>query len=156
MLGPRRRPHWLGLCRRPPRRSFNFFYCLARSNGSPTDWHPWLLLSWLTTYDLSSYAFVVVATNLATPFPLSLLHPSLQHFVQCSRLKSSMPFKCDLVLQYIPLSKQPFIMQPQIENEDVTWSPQYNMTITRTNKWRALSLQEVELDSWFLILQIPI
>ena len=34
-----------------------------------------------------------------------------------------MPFKCDLALQSIPLSKQPFEMQPQIENEDVTWSP---------------------------------
>jgi hypothetical protein len=30
------------------------------------------------------------------------------------------PFKCDLALQNIPLSKQPFKMQPQIENEDVT------------------------------------
>ena len=39
---------------------------------------------------------------------------------QCSRLKSSMPFKPDLALQNIPLSKQPFKTQPQIENEDVT------------------------------------
>ena len=37
-----------------------------------------------------------------------------------SRLKSSMPFKRDLALQNIPLSKQPFKMQPQIQNEDVT------------------------------------
>ena len=40
-------------------------------------------------------------------------------------------------------------MQPQIENEDVTWSPQYNMPVTRTNKRRALPLQEIELDDWF-------
>ena len=32
---------------------------------------------------------------------------------QCSRLKSSILFKCDLALQNIPLSKQ----QPQIENK---------------------------------------
>ena len=70
-----------------------------------------------------------------------------------SRLKSSMPFKC-LALQNILLWKQPFKTQPQIENEDVTWSPQYNMPGTRTNKRRVLSLQEVELDSWFLILYI--
>ena len=68
--------------------------------------------------------------------------------------KSSMPFKCDLALQSIPLSKQPFKLQPQIENEDVTWSPQYNMPATRTNKRRALSLQEIEFDGWFLILHI--
>jgi len=30
-------------------------------------------------------------------------------------LKSSMPFKCDLALQSIPLSKQPFKTQPQFE-----------------------------------------
>ena len=36
-----------------------------------------------------------------------------------------MPFKRDLALQNIPLSKQPFKMQPQVENEDITWSPQY-------------------------------
>ena len=39
---------------------------------------------------------------------------------QCSRLKSSMPFRCNLALQNIPPSKQPFKMQPQIKNEDVT------------------------------------
>ena len=71
---------------------------------------------------------------------------------QCSRLKSPMPFKCDLALQNIPLSKQPFKTQPQIENEDVTWSPRYNFHATRTNKRRAFSLQEVELDGWFLII----
>ena len=60
-----------------------------------------------------------------------------------------MPFKRDLALQNIPLSKQPFKMQPQIENEDVTWSPQYTLPTTRTNKRRALSAQEVELDDWF-------
>jgi hypothetical protein len=57
-----------------------------------------------------------------------------------------MPFKI------IPLSKQPFKTQPQIENEDVTWSPQYKLPVTRTNKVRAMWLQGVELDGWFLIL----
>ena len=38
--------------------------------------------------------------------------------------------------------------------EDITWSPQYNLHATRTNKRRALSLQEVEVDAWFLILHI--
>ena len=45
-------------------------------------------------------------------------------------------------------------MQPQIGNEDVVWSPWCNMPTTRTNERRALSLQEVELDGWFLILHI--
>ena len=35
--------------------------------------------------------------------------------MQCSRSKSSMPFKRYLALQNIPLSKEPFKMQPQIE-----------------------------------------
>ena len=73
---------------------------------------------------------------------------------QCLRLKSSMPFKRNLALQNIPLPKQPFKTQPQIENEDVTWSPQYNLSTTRTNKCSALSLQEMELDGRFLILHI--
>ena len=63
-----------------------------------------------------------------------------------------MPFKCDLALQNIPLSKQHFKTQSEIENEDVTWNPQYNPPITRTNKRRAVSLQEVEFDGCFLIL----
>ena len=55
----------------------------------------------------------------------------------------------------IPLWKQPLETQPQIENEDVvTWSPQYDPSVIRTNKRRALSLQEVELDGSFLILHI--
>ena len=57
-----------------------------------------------------------------------------------------MPFKRDLALQNIPLSKQPFQTQPQIGNEDVTQSPQCNLPTTRTNKRRVLSLQEVELE----------
>ena len=68
---------------------------------------------------------------------------------QCSRLKS--PFKRDLALQNIRFSKQPFSMQPQIENEDITWSPQYNMSVTTTKQRKALLLQEVELDGWFVI-----
>jgi hypothetical protein len=39
---------------------------------------------------------------------------------QWSRLKSSMPFKRDLAFKYIPLSKEPFQTQPQLENEDIT------------------------------------
>jgi hypothetical protein len=35
-----------------------------------------------------------------------------------------MPFKRDLALQNIPLSKQPFKMQPQTQNENFTWRPQ--------------------------------
>ena len=65
-----------------------------------------------------------------------------------------MPFKNVSPLQNIPLPKQPLKTQPQIVNEDVTWSPQCNLPITRTNKRRALSLQEVELDGSFLFLHI--
>jgi hypothetical protein len=65
-----------------------------------------------------------------------------------------MPVKREYALQNIPLSKQSFKTQLQIENEDVTWSPQYEMSATRTNKRRALSLQEVGLDGWFFILHI--
>ena len=50
--------------------------------------------------------------------------------------------------------KSTFKTQPQIENKDVAWSPRYNLPTTRTNKCRALSLQEVELDGWFFILHI--
>ena len=57
-------------------------------------------------------------------------------------------------LQILRVSKQPSKMQPQTKNEDITWSPQYNRSATWTNKRRALSLQEVELDGWFLILHI--
>ena len=65
------------------------------------------------------------------------------------------PFTRNLVLQNTLLSKQPFITQPQTENEDVNpWSPQYNMPATTTNKRRALSLQKVGLDGWFLIRHI--
>ena len=46
--------------------------------------------------------------------------------------------------------KQPFKTQPQIENEDVTWSPQYNVSPTRTDKRRAVSLQEVE-SGWLIL-----
>ena len=57
-----------------------------------------------------------------------------------------MPFKHELALQNTPPSKQPFKTQPQIENADVTLSSQYKLPNTRTNKHRALSLQELELD----------
>ena len=68
-----------------------------------------------------------------------------------------MPFKRDLALQNMPLSKQPFKMQPRIENneDDVAWSPRYHLPTTRINKRiKALSLQKVELDGWFSILYI--
>jgi hypothetical protein len=71
---------------------------------------------------------------------------------QYSRLKPS----GFIALQIIPLSKQPFEMQPQIENEEVTWSPQYNLPTTRINKHRALPLKEVELDGWILIPHIAL
>ena len=45
-----------------------------------------------------------------------------------------MPFKRDLGLQNIPLSKQPFQMQPQIENEDITGSPQCNIPAIRNQQ----------------------
>ena len=87
--------------------------------------------------------------------PWHLLRRGRQATNQCWRLKSSMPFERDLALQIIYLSKQPFKMQPQIENEDdATWSPQYNQPTTRPNEHRALLLQDVELDGWFLILHI--
>jgi hypothetical protein len=65
-----------------------------------------------------------------------------------------MRFERDLALQNIYISKQPFQTQPQIENEDVTWSCQYDMSAIRTNKHRALSPQEMELDGWFLLLHM--
>ena len=71
-----------------------------------------------------------------------------------SRLKSSMPFIHNLALQNIPLSIQPFKMQPQTENEDVTGSPQHNLPTTITNKRTTLSLHEVELNGRFSILHI--
>ena len=63
-----------------------------------------------------------------------------------------MPFERDVALHSIPLSNQPFKMQPQIENEDVIWSLQCDLPVTRSVKRRTLSLQEVELDGRFLIL----
>ena len=63
------------------------------------------------------------------------------------KIEVSMPLKRDLALQL-------FITQPQIENGDVTRSPRYNPPTKWPNKRRALSLQEVELDGWFLILHI--
>ena len=64
-----------------------------------------------------------------------------------------MPFKRDMVLQNIPLSKHPFRTQSQIENEDVTWSSRYDMHVTRTKQQAKgiITLQEVELGGWFLI-----
>ena len=61
-----------------------------------------------------------------------------------------MPFKCDFDFQNIPHSKQSFKKQPQIENEDVTWSPQYNLPVTRTNKRRALVTTRSKVR-WFIL-----
>ena len=65
-----------------------------------------------------------------------------------------MPFKHDVVFQNILFSKHSFKTQSQIDNEDITWSSQYHLPTAGTNKRRALSLQEMELDGWFLILHI--
>ena len=62
---------------------------------------------------------------------------------QCSRLKSSRPFKCDSALQKIPLSKQPSKRNPNLKMKT-------SLEILNT----ALSLQEMESDGWFLILHI--
>ena len=97
------------------------------------------------------HAYLLVTIHMWAP---SWWCQLINYHRQYSRLKSSMPFKCDLALQNISLSKQPSKMQPQIENEDVTWSLQYNMPGTRINKRRAFSIQEVELDGWFWILHI--
>ena len=74
---------------------------------------------------------------------------------QCSRLKLSLPFKCDLALQNIPFSqnnpskRNPKLkMKTSLEVLDLICPP------TRTNKRMALSLQEVELDGCFVTLQI--
>ena len=58
-----------------------------------------------------------------------------------------MPFKRDLALQnIIPLSKQPFKTQLQIDNETSLEVLNITLPATRTDKCMALSLQEVELD----------
>ena len=74
----------------------------------------------------------------------------LHYFTQCSRLQSSMPFKRDLALQNISLLKQPFKRQPRIENEDVTWSLQYNLHATRTNKRRTFVTTRSRVR-WFIL-----
>ena len=59
----------------------------------------------------------------------------------------------DWSLQFPTNAIWPFKTQPQIENENVTWSrPQYNLPTTRINKRRALSLQKAESDGRFSIL----
>ena len=78
----------------------------------------------------------------------------LHEWKSVSKIEVFNALQMRLALQNIPLSKQPFQTQPQTENEDITWSPQCNLPGTRTDKRRALSLQEVELDGWFLILHI--
>ena len=68
-----------------------------------------------------------------------------------------MPFNCDLALQNIPLPKQPFKTQPQIENEGVTLLEVLDIICPPqepTSVGRALSLQEVELNGWFLLFHI--
>ena len=83
-------------------------------------------------------------------------HSPISEKVWQPLLKSSMPFERDSALQNTPLSKQLFKTQPQIEHEDITSIPRYDMPATRTNKRRALWLQEVELDGWFIFLHIVV
>ena len=76
---------------------------------------------------------------------------------QCSRLIfDALQTRSNLAVQYIRYlsQNQPFEMQPRIEHEDVAWRPPYNVPATRTSMRKALSLQEVEADGWFLILNI--
>ena len=57
-------------------------------------------------------------------------------------LKSESPSK------YTSLKHNPSKRNPKLKIEDVTWSPQCALLGTRTNKHKALSKQEVELDGW--------
>ena len=57
-------------------------------------------------------------------------------------LKSESPSK------YTSLKHNPSKRSPKLKIEDVTWSPQCALLGTRTNKHKALSKQEVELDGW--------
>ena len=50
--------------------------------------------------------------------------------------------KRSVALQNIPLSKQPLKTQSQIEIEDITLNPQYNLPTTRTNIVGYLSLHK--------------
>ena len=94
---------------------------------SSSRWHPSL-----------SVIFATVASIAITSYSCNYLH-SMQHVALlyrllflpnvllnyeerrrgdlCSRSKSPMPFKRDLALQNIPFSKQPFKMQPRLENK---------------------------------------
>jgi hypothetical protein len=74
--------------------------------------------SLITTKQNSFNARAAYDSHLAPMRPSFLL--DITPSKQCSRLKSSMPFKLDLALQNIPLSKQPFKMQPHIKHEDFT------------------------------------
>jgi hypothetical protein len=56
--------------------------------------------------------------------------------------------------KYTSSQNSPSKWNPNLKNEDIVWSPQYNLPATRTNERRALSLQEVQLDGWILILHI--
>ena len=79
-------------------------------------------------------------------------YPSLVCSVQDWSLQC--PSNATLAVQNIyntPLKTTPSERNLKLQNEDVTWSPLYNLSATRTNERWALSLQEVELDAWFLI-----
>ena len=65
-----------------------------------------------------------------------------------------MPFKRYLALQNTPRSKQPFKTQPKLKMKMSPDILNNYIPAARTNKRRALSLQEVELGSEFLILYI--
>ena len=101
----------------------------------------------------TKFHFTLVLAFIVRAWTFSILYGICINGMQCSRLKSSMPFNRDLALQnIISFSKQPFKTQPLLENEDITSrNPQYNLPATRTNKRTTLSLQEVELDGWFFM-----
>ena len=92
-----------------------------------------MLLSISFRRALLSYTDYKICLWESSPRKQNMIYKS----THCSRLKFSMSFKRDSHLQNIPLSKQPFKMQPQSENEGVTWSHHYNLPVARTNKCRA-------------------
>ena len=58
-----------------------------------------------------------------------------------------MPFKRNVAPQNKPLSKQPFETQPQIEKEDVTWNPQYNLHVKHYSYENGLAKFHLSLES---------
>ena len=73
---------------------------------------------------------------------------------QCSRLKSSMPFKCDLALRNIPSENNSTKRNPKLKMKTSLEVLNINLFATGTNKRMELSLQEVGLDGSFFILYV--